>query len=103
MAGLCLDCRRDFSVCVCYRKSTPSPQTGNVPLRTPAQIRDASDAQLVMKITEEASEVAQAAAKHAQYGPRPFAGGVQYDNVADLVAEFSQLEALVNEYVRRFG
>lgn len=70
---------------------------------SPAQIAKLSDADLFLKINEEASEVIKAICKHGVHGAQPFAGGVQYDNVHDANEEFSQLQSLMLEYRGRFG
>jgi phosphoribosyl-ATP pyrophosphohydrolase len=69
---------------------------------TADQIAALSDLGLLAKISEESSEVIKAAMKHHAHGPRPSFAGVQYDNVADTIEEFSQLAALMQEYRRRF-
>jgi len=58
---------------------------------------------LLGKIAEESGEVIQAAMKMQAHGARPQWSGVQYDNVADLNTEFSQLSGLMQEFRRRFG
>lgn len=70
---------------------------------TRAQIVKLSNAELLTKICEESSEVIKAICKHANHGARPFAGGVQYDNVADANEEANQLNDLLFEYRGRFG
>lgn len=70
---------------------------------TREEIRVLPDARLLQKICEEASEVIKAVCKHQQYGPRPFAGGVQYNNVGDTNTEANELNALLLEYRLRYG
>lgn len=70
---------------------------------TTNEVAALSDQALLAKIAEEASEVIEAAMKQHAFGPRPFAGGVQYDNVRDTNEEASQLARLLFEYRGRFG
>ena len=67
------------------------------------QIAALNEIDLLAKIAEEASEVIKAAMKHHAHGPRPLFRGVQYDNVADTIAEFKQLSALMRHYRKRFA
>jgi phosphoribosyl-ATP pyrophosphohydrolase len=70
---------------------------------TVEQIRKLSNADLLSKIAEEASEVIKAICKQAVHGERPHFGGVQYDNVRDANEEAAQLSDLLHEYRGRFG
>jgi hypothetical protein len=70
---------------------------------TRRQIIALSDADLLTKICEEASEVIKAVCKHQVHGPSPLADGVQYDNVRDTNTEAAQLNDLLFEHRMRFG
>jgi len=70
---------------------------------TREQVRSLSDANLMTKINEEASEVIKAVCKHALHGATPTFQGVRYNNVADANEEHSQLNDLMYEYRARFG
>jgi hypothetical protein len=67
------------------------------------EIAALSDEDLLCQIAEEASEVIQPVLKHRRFGPMPFAGGVQYDNVRDARVEFTQLVYLMEEHKKRWG
>ena len=67
------------------------------------QIAKLTDSQLLTRIAEESSEVIKAAMKHHEYGERPHADGVDYNNVRDVNEEFDQLALLIVEYRHRFG
>lgn len=68
---------------------------------TREQIAAASDQELLIKLSEESSEVIKAALKWHQYGATPLAGGVQYDNVADLASEWNETIAITIELMTR--
>lgn len=70
---------------------------------TTEQIARLSDGHLLAKIAEEASEVIKAAMKFQAHGARPLFEGVQYNNVADCVTEFRQLEQFMSELIGRHG
>ncbi len=70
---------------------------------TADQVAALSDQALLAKIAEESSEVIKAVMKQHAFGARPFAAGVQYDNVRDTNEEATQLNALLFEYRGRFG
>jgi phosphoribosyl-ATP pyrophosphohydrolase len=70
---------------------------------TREQIQRLDDADLLSKICEESSEIIKAVCKQAVHGPAPYAGGVQYNNVADANEEHAQLNDLMYEYRERFG
>jgi len=65
---------------------------------TRPQIKTLSNADLMTKICEEASEVIKAICKHQVHGAQPLFEGVQYDNVADTNEEACQLNDLLFEY-----
>jgi hypothetical protein len=70
---------------------------------TRAQIKAMSNASLMTKIAEEASEVIKAVCKHQLHGVEPVFAGVQYDNRKDVNEEAAQLNDLLFEYRGRFG
>lgn len=67
------------------------------------EIKKLSDADLFVRMMQEASEITKAVSKHALFGGAPTHGGMQYDNIRDVNCEFGDLQALVVEYRSRFG
>lgn len=68
---------------------------------TQGEIRSAPLNTLLIKLCQECGEVVQATTKWQLFGPRPLAGGVQYNNVRDVILEGLEVQMILEEIARR--